>query len=129
MQDFRRLKVWQRAHRLTLEIYRSTSRFPVDERFGIKAQLQRAAASIGANIAEGCGRQTDRELVGFLQIAMGSASEVEYELLLARDLDLLDASTHAVLDRLTIEVKRMLASLLVALRKRETRQGRGAEKK
>jgi four helix bundle protein len=118
MQDFRRLKVWQRAHQLTLEIYRNTARFPPDERFGIKAQLQRAAVSIGANIAEGCGRYTDRELVGFLQIAMGSASEVEYQLLLARDLDLLDATTYAGLVRLAIEVKRMLASLLVALRKR-----------
>src|SRR5690348_11692737 len=124
MQDFRRLKVWQRAHQLTLEIYRGTVRFPPDERFGLKAQLQRAAVSIGANIAEGCGRYTDRELVGFLQIAMGSASEVEYQLLLARDLDLLDATTYAGLVRLALEVKRMLASLLVALRKRGKRKVR-----
>jgi len=124
MQDFRRLKVWQRAHQLTLAIYRGTVRFPPDERFGLKAQLQRAAVSIGANIAEGCGRYTDRELVGFLQIAMGSASEVEYQLLLARDLDLLDATTYAGLVRLALEVKRMLASLLVALRKRGKRKVR-----
>ena len=122
MQSFRRLKVWERAHRLTLEVYEAVGEFPRDERFGLKGQLQRAAMSIGANIAEGCGRQTDRELVGFLQIAMGSASEVEYELLLARDLALLDSTAYSRLARDVVEVKRMLASLLVALRKRGRRK-------
>jgi four helix bundle protein len=118
MQDFRRLKVWERAYRLALEVCRCTHGFPADERFGLTAQLRRAASSIGANIAEGCGRQTDRELIGFLQIAMGSASEVEHQLLLSRGLTLLDAPTHARLSRDVQEVKRMLASLIVALRKR-----------
>jgi four helix bundle protein len=89
VKDFRRLKVWERSHRLTLQVYVHTRSFPKDELYGLTAQIRRAAVSIGANIAEGCGRRGDAELGRFLQIAMGSACELEYHLLLARDLGIL----------------------------------------
>lgn len=83
MQDFRNLKVWGKAHTVTLHVYRRTSTFPKHEMFGLTSQMRRAAASIGANIAEGCGREGNAELCRFMQIGMGSASELEYHLLLA----------------------------------------------
>jgi len=112
MRDFRSLKVWAKAHQLALEIYRATANFPRDEQFGLTSQLRRAAASIGANIAEGCGRDSDGDLRRFLEIAMGSASELEYHLLLARDLGLVPQGVHEDLDILTVEVKRMLATFI-----------------
>lgn len=84
MKDFKKLIVWKKAHEMTLNIYRTTKSFPKDEVYGLTSQLRRAASSIPANIAEGCGRNSDAELARFLQIAAGSASEVEYHLLLAR---------------------------------------------
>lgn len=116
MKDFHDLTVWQKAHQLTLAIYEVTRPFPSDERYGLTTQLRRAAASIPANIAEGCGRQGDAELGRFCSIAMGSASELEYHLLLAKDLNLLHPATHADLDTRTTEVKRMLAALIQKLR-------------
>ncbi len=104
--------MWEKAHLLTLDIYKATADFPRDEQFGLTSQLRRAAASIGANIAEGCRRGSDGDLRRFLEVAMGSASELEYHLLLARDLRLLPADAHTGLDEGTIEVKRMLATLI-----------------
>ena len=92
MQSFRNLKVWEKAHALTLDIYRASESFPRSEIYGLTSQLRRSSASIGANIAEGCGRRGDLELGRFVQIAMGSASEVEYHLLLARDLAFLSTA-------------------------------------
>src|ERR1041385_3423883 len=112
MQGFRRLHVWEKAHDLTLEVYKVTARFPTDERYALTSQIKRAAASIGANIAEGCGRGSDADFTRFLLIAMGSASELEYHLLLARDLGYLREDDYQRLDGLTTEVKRMLASLI-----------------
>ena len=112
MQDFRKLKVWQKAHGLTLAVYEATRRFPNDELYGLISQSRRCAASIPANIAEGCGRGGGREFARFLQIASGSASELEYHLLLAHNLNFLAQPAY---DRLTsgvCEVKRMLASLI-----------------
>jgi four helix bundle protein len=86
MGDFKKLKVWQKSHQLALAVYRSTARFPDRERFGLTAQLRRAASSTPANIAEGCGKGTDNELGRYLRISMGSATELEYHLILARDL-------------------------------------------
>jgi four helix bundle protein len=86
MRDFRKLKVWEKAHELTLEVYSATARFPREELYGLAAQLRRASASIPANIAEGCGRDGEAELRRFLRIGLGSANEVEYHLLLAKDL-------------------------------------------
>ncbi len=112
MKDFRDLQVWQKAHELALSIYRESVAFPAEERHGLTGQLRRAAVSIPANIAEGCGRTGDREFARFLQIALGSSSEVEYLLLLARELSLMPAATHQQLEQQTTEIKRMLTGLV-----------------
>jgi four helix bundle protein len=108
VKDFRDLQVWQKAHQLTLTVYRLTASFPRDERYGLTSQLRRSSSSIAANLAEGCGRNGDAELARFCSIAMGSASELEYHLLLASDLNLLNAADYAGLANQTSEVKRML---------------------
>jgi four helix bundle protein len=108
MRDFRKLKVWEKAHQFTLQIYRITKKFPSDERFGLTVQLRRAAASIPTNIAEGCGRGTERELARFMSIAAGSASEVEYQLLLSRHLNYIQDETHKELNQQINEIKKML---------------------
>jgi len=99
MTDFKQLKVWRKAHEMTLDTYRVTAAFPREEMYGLTSQLRRAAASIGANIAEGCGRRSDGEMCRFLQIARGSASETEYHFLLARDLHLLAEKDFQMLTR------------------------------
>lgn len=116
MKDFRELKVWEKAHSLTLAIYKATTLFPKDELYGLISQIRRACASIPANIAEGCGRGGDAELARFLQIAMGSASELEYHLLLARDLGFLNSSDYERLTSEVTEVKRMLTSFIQKLK-------------
>jgi four helix bundle protein len=116
VQSFRNLKVWEKAHALTLDIYRSSECFPRSELYGLTNQMRRSSASIGANIAEGCCRRGDAELGRFLQIALGSASELEYHLLLARDLAFLKLADHQRLNEAVTEVKRMLASLLRKLK-------------
>ena len=112
MQDFRNLNVWGRAHRLTLDLYRVTRPFPQDERFGLTAQIRRAASSIGANLAEGCGRGSDREFRRFVLIALGSANELEYHLLLAVDLGYLTPERYAPMQTEVTGVKRMLSGLM-----------------
>jgi four helix bundle protein len=116
MQSFRNLKVWEKAHVLTLDVYKSSKNFPRDEQYGLTSQMRRSSASIGANIAEGCCRKGDTELGRFLQIAMGSASELEYHLLLARDLDVMESLDYQRLSSEVIQVKKMLASLIHKLR-------------
>jgi four helix bundle protein len=115
MKDFRRLKVWEKSHSLALEVYRATATFPGTETYGITSQVRRAAASIAANIAEGCGRGGEPEMARFLRIAMGSASELEYHLLLAHDLRLLNSPRYEQVAQQTIEVKKMLATLIQKL--------------
>ncbi len=112
MQSFRNLRVWGKAHQLTLDVYTSSKTFPRDEMFGLTSQMRRASASIGMNIAEGCCRKGDAEMVRFLQMAMGSASEVEYQLLLAHDLDYLRNPGYERLTEQVVEVKKMLSSLM-----------------
>ena len=116
MQNFRNLKVWQMAHQLTLGVYRSTRCFPKEELYGLTSQMRRCSCSVASNIAEGCGRGGDADMGRFLQIAMGSASELEYQLLLSHDLGLVCESDHKVLASQATEVKRMLASLLQKLK-------------
>jgi four helix bundle protein len=116
MQDFRNLKVWERAHCLTLDVYKSSRPFPREEMYGLTSQMRRSSASIGANIAEGTCRKGDIEFGRFLQIAMGSASELEYQLLLAKDLELLKSLDYARLAGEVVDVKCMLASLIVKLK-------------
>ena len=112
MQSFRNLRVWEKAHRLTLDVYASSKTFPRDEMFGLTSQMRRASASIGMNIAEGCCRKGDVEMVRFLQIAMGSASELEYQFLLAHDLEYLHNPNYECLTAQVVEVKKMLPSLM-----------------
>lgn len=87
MKNFRDLQIWSRSHALTLEIYRITQRFPGVETYGLLSQMRRSASSVPTNIAEGCGRNTDKDFARFLDTAMGSASELEYQLILACDLN------------------------------------------
>ena len=112
MQSFRSLRVWEKSHKLTLDIYSFSNAFPRNEMFGLTSQMRRASASIGMNIAEGCCRKGDIEMGRFLQMAMGSASEVEYQLLLAHDLDYLRHPAYEQLSIQVVEVKRMLSSLI-----------------
>jgi four helix bundle protein len=104
--------VWEKAHALTLRIYRSTATFPREELYGITSQMRRCSASVAANIAEGCGRTGNGEFHRFLNTAAGSAVELEYFLVLARDLNFVSAATYEELQADVLEVQRMLASLL-----------------
>jgi four helix bundle protein len=92
MRDCRDLKLWEKAHRLTLAVYRGTAHFPKAELFGLTSQIRRASVSIEANLAEGCGRRLDGEMARYIQIAIGSGAELSCQLLLARDLGLLDST-------------------------------------
>jgi four helix bundle protein len=116
MRDFRQLKVWEKAHKLTLAIYHVTATFPQQELFGLTSQLRRAGASIPANIAEGCGRSGEPELARFLTIALGSASELEYHIILSTDLCYLNKTVSQQLFKQVTEVKRMLTSLVKKLK-------------
>jgi four helix bundle protein len=116
LRNFKDLVVWDKAHALTLELYQMTHTFPKEELYGITSQIRRAAASIGANLAEGCGRRTDGEFGRFLLIAMGSASESTYHLLLARDLKFLNEADYVRLDNQLAEVRRMLTSLTMKVK-------------
>ena len=115
MGDYRRLEVWQTAHQLVCNIYEMTGAFPRDELFGLASQLRRAAVSTAANLAEGCGRNSDPELRRFARIALGSAAELEYYLLLAEHLELLAPEQCRHLTRLSQRVRSMLARLQQAL--------------
>jgi four helix bundle protein len=117
VEDFKDLRVWGKAHDLTVEIYQRTRSFPREEIYGLTSQMRRASGSIGANIAEGCGRRSDPEMKRFVQIARGSASELEQHLLLARDLKFLTTSEFAELEKKTLEVQRMLAALAQRLQR------------
>lgn|ERR1035438_7310821 len=112
MKDFRDSKVWERALLLTLSVYKVTATFPRDEHFGLTSQVRRCSASIGANIAEGCGKRGNGEFQRFLQIASGSASELDYHLLLARDLGFLGDDEYKNLLQDLMQMRRMLTALL-----------------
>jgi four helix bundle protein len=112
VQSFRSLRVWEKAHKLSLDIYMSSKAFPREEMYGLTSQMRRSSASVGMNIAEGCCRKGNVEMGRFLQIAMGSASELEYQLLLAHDLDYLRNPEYERLARQAVEVKPMLSSLM-----------------
>ncbi len=112
MKDFRKLKVWEKAHVLTLAIYRHTGAFPREELYGITGQMRRASASVAANIAEGYGRGGDGKFHHFLNTAADSAIELEYFLLLAKDLGMLTTDVYNDRQTQTVEVQRMLSGLL-----------------
>ncbi len=117
MGDFKKLAVWQSAHALVLEVYQVTSTLPASEKYGITSQVRRAAVSIPANIAEGCGRRGDRELARYLRISLGSATEVEYYLILMRDLNLVTPETFSRVGSKVRRVQAMLAGLNQRLRR------------
>ncbi len=116
MQDFRNLKVWEKSHQLTLQIYQITKSFPKEELYGLTSQIGRASSSIPTNIAEGCGRDGGRDFSRFLQIAMGSATEVEYLILLCKDIQLLPLETYEQLQKEVTAIKRMLTSFIKKLK-------------
>jgi four helix bundle protein len=111
MRDFRKLKVWRKSHELTLAVYRSTTFYPKEEIYGLASQMRRSASSVPANIAEGCGRNTQSQLAHFLNIGMGSASELEYHLILSKDLGFINDQIFKEQTLQVTVVKRMLTSL------------------
>ena len=112
MQDFRRLLVWQKSHAMALSVYRATFNFPEQERYGLTSQMRRVAYSVPANIAEGCGRAGRIELRHFLHLSLGSASELDYFLLLSRDLGFLTPRQYGTLESRIHELKLMLGGLI-----------------
>ena len=116
MRDFHKLKVWERAHRLTLKVYLATQGFPREELYGLTTQMRRSSASIPTNIAEGCGRNSKAETIQFLNIARGSLSELEYQLILAHDLHYLDANSYFELPSERVEMRRMLYAFIQRLK-------------
>lgn len=115
MRNYRDLEVWTKAHNLTVQLYAKSRSFPKEEFYGLTSQLRRSAISVGANLAEGCGRQTTPELARFVRIAMGSASELDYHLLLAKNLGYLESDDHKGLSQELTRIRKMLASLLSTL--------------
>lgn len=114
MRDFKKIVAWQKAHSLTLQVYTISASFPKDELYGLSSQIRRASSSIAANIAEGCGRDSSAEFSHFLRIASGSASELEYHLLLAHDLGFIEEAIYIELDSSVNEIKKMLAGFVKA---------------
>lgn len=112
MRDFRKLSVWAKSHSLALLIYRFTASYPNEELYGLTSQMRRSASSIPSNVAEGCGRNTQPQFAQFLNIAFGSASELEYQIILSKDLGFIDGNSFKELSQKTTEVKKMLFSLL-----------------
>jgi four helix bundle protein len=116
VQDYRKLKVWEKSHELTLAVYRATQSFPQNEVYGLTSQMRRCSSSMPSNIAEGCGRGSNPDFLRFLYVALGSANELEYQLLLAHDLGYVADALHIELSAGAVEVKRMLSALIVTLK-------------
>lgn len=116
MRDFHDLVVWQKSHQLALALYRATERFPKTEMFGLSSQLRRAGASIPTNLAEGLRRWGDGDVGRFIQIAMGSASEVAYLSLLAKNLGDFEAAEYERLNADLAEIRRMLSAFYKRVR-------------
>jgi four helix bundle protein len=117
MQDFRNIKVWQKSHLFVLEVYKATLKFPREEMYGLISQIRRASVSIPSNIAEGCSRNSDPEFVRYLSIAIGSASEVDYQVLLAKDLGYLTKDEYDKLAQEINLIRQMLFALMRAIKK------------
>jgi four helix bundle protein len=120
MKDFRTLNVWEKSHKLTILIYQRTKEFPKEELYGITSQLRRSIVSIPTNIAEGCGRGSDKDFAKFAQIAIGSASESEYLILLSNELGYIEKDVSVRLIEKVCEIKMMLTSLIKNLHKSTT---------
>jgi four helix bundle protein len=116
MQDFKNIEVWKKAHKLVLDIYQYTISFPSSELYGITSQIRRAAVSIPTNIAEGSAKGSNADFGRYLQIAFGSASEVEYLLLLSFELKFINEESYTVLLNQIIEIKKMLSGFIKKLK-------------
>lgn len=116
MRDFHNLLIWERSHQLTLDIYKVSQSFPKDELFGLTSQIRRAVSSVATNIAEGSGRNSSKDFAHFLQIAIGSASEVEYELLLAHDLKYINSEEYERLTKEVVAIRKMIIKYQSELR-------------
>jgi four helix bundle protein len=116
MQNYKDLQVWKKSHELALEVYKITKFFPKEEIFALVSQLRRASTSIPTNIAEGCGRFTQKDFASFLQISLGSAQEVEYLILLSKDLNYITEADFILLEKSIGEIKAMLISLIKKVR-------------
>ena len=112
MRNFLNLEIWKRSHQLTLKIYRITKYFPKEEIFGLTSQMRRSSSSIPTNIAEGCGRNSNPEMKRFLIIATGSSSELEYHLILSKDLQYLSETTCKKLQNELIEIRKMIYAFI-----------------
>ena len=115
MRDFRNLDVWHKSHALTLNIHRVTESFPKTESFGLATTIRRSSANMTMKIAEGCGRDNPNDFVLSLQQARGIGMELEYQLLLARDLRLIEPDTYDALQHQVIEVRKMLSGFMKTL--------------
>lgn len=116
MKNYRELNVWRIGHAVSLAVYRLTKSFPSEERFGLTSQLRRAASSVPANLAEGCGRDGDAELKRFATIALGSARELDYHVLLATDLGYLEPVPASALAEQILLLRRMLGAFIQKLK-------------
>lgn len=116
MKDYKNFTVWQKSHQLTLDVYKVLNSFPKEEMFGLISQMKRSSSSIPTNIAEGCGRNTDKDFARFLIIAFGSANELEYQFILSRDLSFINLETSEKLLLQIEEIKKMLNSLISKLK-------------
>lgn len=116
MQNYKDLKVWAKAHQLTLAVYKATKKFPKEEVYSLTSQVRRSSSSIPANIAEGCGRRTKNDFANFLQIALGSANETEYLMFLSMCLEYIEKSRYEEIEKTVNEVKAMLISLIDKVR-------------
>ncbi|KAA0989612.1 four helix bundle protein [Dyadobacter aurulentus] len=116
MRNFKNLRVWQKSHHLVLYVYSITKTFPKEELYGLVSQIRRSATSIPSNISEGCGRSSEAELARFMTIASGSAAELEYQLLLSKDLLLISLADYERLNASLTEIRKMLNSFIQKLR-------------
>ena len=116
MRDYKKYLVWQKSHQLTLEIYRLTRSFPKEEMFALTSQMKRSSSSIPTNIAEGCGRGSDKDFCRFLYISYGSANELEYQILLSVDLQFINYEDGENLLNQIEEIKKMLNGLIMKVR-------------
>ena len=119
MRDHTKLKAFELADRLVFDVYRITRLFPKEEQFGLTSQIRRAAVSVPSNIVEGCARSLLAEYLRFLEIAFGSAREVEYQLSLALRLGFGSPESYDAASRLADETCRILNGLIRSLRKSE----------
>ena len=112
MRTFQELIIWQKSHQLTLNIYSMSASFPKVEIYGLVSQMRRSSSSIPTNIAEGCGRNSNPEMRRFLIISTGSCSELEYQLILSKDLNYIQATVFKELSESVVEIRKMIYSFI-----------------